>query len=132
MGKVAAFGSNVKGLEVGDCVGVGWWKESCGTPSQPLLTPIRCQPSCPLGSCICCLNGDEQICRSGVATCAGTSRGGFANRFRGHQSGVFKIPATLDPATAAPLVGFQPVVVVVCLEHQYLLVPVVEWTITVA
>eukprot|EP00730_Choanoeca_flexa_P001549 TRINITY_DN10683_c0_g1_i2.p1 TRINITY_DN10683_c0_g1~~TRINITY_DN10683_c0_g1_i2.p1 ORF type:complete len:342 (+),score=76.45 TRINITY_DN10683_c0_g1_i2:493-1518(+) len=85
VGKISAIGKDVTlDVQEGDLVGVGWWKKACG-------------------HCIACVEGDEQICRKSVGSCLGEERGGFSNRFRAHESAVFKLPEGLEPAVVAPL-----------------------------
>ncbi len=83
VGRVAAMGPAVRGLTVGQRVGIGWQRSSCG----------RCR---------FCVRGDENLCADQEATCAGHF-GGFADRIRIDARFVFAIPDGLDPERAAPL-----------------------------
>jgi uncharacterized zinc-type alcohol dehydrogenase-like protein len=83
VGLVSAVGSKVKGLRVGQRVGIGWQRTSCG----------RCEH---------CRAGDENVCTRMEATCVGHF-GGFADRIRIDERFAFAIPAALDSAHAAPL-----------------------------
>jgi uncharacterized zinc-type alcohol dehydrogenase-like protein len=84
IGHVAAVGNGVHHLTPGDLVGVGWQCGSCG----------RCAP---------CRAGDEHLCSGGKRRTCVDQHGGFASRVRAQASFAFKIPAGLDPASAAPL-----------------------------
>ncbi len=83
VGTVAALGEAVKGLALGQRVGVGWQRSSCG----------RCRY---------CDRGDENLCAANEATCDGHF-GGFADRIRIDARFAFAIPDGLDPERAAPL-----------------------------
>ncbi|KIL84577.1 nadp-dependent alcohol dehydrogenase [Fusarium avenaceum] len=94
VGKAVRVGSKVKGIEVGDRVGVGAQARSC------------LEADCPQ-----CSNQQENYCKRGnVGTYGsvypndeGKSYGGYAdyNRTNGHF--VFKIPEGLSSAAAAPM-----------------------------
>ncbi len=83
IGKVSAVGSEVKSLEVGQRVGLGWQSNSCG-------------------HCEWCLKGLENLCLSSEATCVHRN-GGYADRVRANNRFVVPIPDTLDSEHAAPL-----------------------------
>jgi len=83
IGKVAAMGSSVKGVKVGDRVGVGWTASSC----------MHCR---------LCLAGDQHLCAEAVPTIVG-HHGAFAERVRAHWAWVVPIPKGVDPASAGPL-----------------------------
>ncbi|MFZ0925503.1 MAG: NAD(P)-dependent alcohol dehydrogenase [Halobacteriota archaeon] len=83
VGTVAAAGSAVEQLKIGERVGVGWQSGSC----------LRCE---------WCLNGYENLCQSKVLTCV-RRHGGFANFVRTDSRFTFSIPESLDSAGAAPL-----------------------------
>lgn len=83
VGKVAAIGSAVTTLEVGQRVGLGWYSASC----------MRCE---------WCMGGDHHLCLSAEGTIVGRS-GGFADRVRADQSWVIPLPEAIDPAVAGPL-----------------------------
>jgi uncharacterized zinc-type alcohol dehydrogenase-like protein len=84
-GKIVALGdvAKTKGLSVGQTVGIGWTKESCG----------HCGP---------CLDGDQNLCTTVKATIWG-NRGGFAESVRAHWIWAVPIPDGLDPADAGPM-----------------------------
>jgi uncharacterized zinc-type alcohol dehydrogenase-like protein len=84
-GRVTALGEVAasKGLSIGQIVGVGWNKESCG----------HCQH---------CLDGDQHLCDTVKATIWG-NYGGFANRVKAHWIWVIPVPAGIDPRDAGPL-----------------------------
>lgn len=83
IGTVEAIGSHVKGLSIGQRVGVGWSSGSCGV-------------------CECCLTGYQNLCSSNIPTVLGPY-GGFADRVRAQAEWVLPIPSALDPAAAGPL-----------------------------
>ena len=62
VGTVAAVGPEVRHLEAGQRVGVGWQRGAC----------LACES---------CVAGDENLCADNVATCVG-HHGGFADRVR--------------------------------------------------
>jgi alcohol/geraniol dehydrogenase (NADP+) len=83
VGTIAALGAEVKHLEAGQRVGVGWQRGAC------------------LG-CDSCIVGDENLCASNVATCV-SNYGGFADRVRLDGRFAFPIPEGLASENAAPL-----------------------------
>jgi len=83
IGTVEAMGSHVKGLTLGQRVGVGWSSGSCGT-------------------CECCMTGNHNLCSSNIPTVLGPY-GGFADKVRAQAEWVLPIPAALNPAAAGPL-----------------------------
>jgi uncharacterized zinc-type alcohol dehydrogenase-like protein len=83
IGKVAALGSEVKSLEIGQRVGLGWQSNSCG----------RCE---------WCMKGQENLCATFERTCV-HRHGGFADRVRANARFVMPIPDALDSEQAAPL-----------------------------
>ena len=83
IGKVTAVGSEVKALEVGQRVGLGWQSNSCG-------------------HCEWCLKGQENLCLEAEATCVHRN-GGYADRVRANDRFVVPIPDALDSEHAAPL-----------------------------
>ncbi|MEL7038245.1 MAG: NAD(P)-dependent alcohol dehydrogenase [Cyanobacteria bacterium J06592_8] len=84
VGEVAAMGEKVTGLQIGDRVGAGWIRNSCRV-------------------CDHCLRGEENICRQGYTGLIVGNHGGFADRVRLPADFTYKIPDTLDSASAAPL-----------------------------
>jgi uncharacterized zinc-type alcohol dehydrogenase-like protein len=83
VGSIVRTGSQVRGLKVGQRVGIGWFKGSCM-------------------HCASCVEGSHQLCNSTKPTIIG-SNGGFADRLRSHWAWALPIPESLDPAMAGPL-----------------------------
>lgn len=83
VGEVMALGSEVKGLKVGDKVGMGWFSQSC----------MHCNQ---------CMDGKQHLCGTAEGTIVGR-HGGFADVVRGHWSWTTLLPAGLDMAKAGPL-----------------------------
>ena len=83
IGKVSAVGAEVKSLEVGQRVGLGWQSNSCG-------------------HCEWCMKGQENLCPQAEATCVHRN-GGYADRVRANNRFVVPIPDALDSDPAAPL-----------------------------
>jgi uncharacterized zinc-type alcohol dehydrogenase-like protein len=83
VGRVAAIGSQVTSLQVGQRVGLGWFSQSCRT-------------------CEWCISGEQNLCASAEGTIVGR-HGGFADRVRAHRDWVFPLPEGLDPETSGPL-----------------------------
>lgn len=83
IGRVVDLGDNVKGLEFGQRVGVGWTAWSC----------MQCR---------WCLSGEQHLCPDAQGTIMGRP-GAFADRVRAHWVWVMPIPETLDPGAAGPL-----------------------------
>lgn len=83
VGTVAAVGEQVRGLKLGQRVGLGWFASSC----------MHCQN---------CLSGDHNFCVSNQATIVGR-HGGFADRVRAHWVWAVPLPEGIDARTAGPL-----------------------------
>ena len=83
VGEIVAAGEDVKGLAVGDKVGLGWNAKTCG----------QCQQ---------CLSGYQINCPNLVGTIVGR-HGGFAERVRCNWDWAVKLPDELDMAKAGPL-----------------------------
>ncbi len=83
IGTVAAIGSEVRSLEIGQRVGLGWQSNSCG-------------------QCEWCLSGQENLCPASEGTCV-HRHGGYADRVRANARFVIPIPAALDSEQTAPL-----------------------------
>jgi uncharacterized zinc-type alcohol dehydrogenase-like protein len=83
VGTIAAKGPEVRHLEVGQRVGVGWFNASCG-------------------GCARCLGGDHNLCpdRNDMIV---NGTGGFAERVRAQGTWAIPIPDGIDPVTAGPL-----------------------------
>jgi uncharacterized zinc-type alcohol dehydrogenase-like protein len=92
VGRVTAVGDGVTKHKVGDLVGVGCLVDSCRT-------------------CPNCRQGFEQFCDNGMVMTygstdpilAGPTLGGYAQSIVVTEDFVLRIPAGLDPASAAPL-----------------------------
>jgi uncharacterized zinc-type alcohol dehydrogenase-like protein len=90
IGRVAAVGPEVTKFQVGDRVGVGCMVDSCF-------------------HCDACDDGEEQYCPSCVYTYGrpdrdgSITRGGYSGAIVVTERFVLKVPETLDPAAAAPL-----------------------------
>jgi uncharacterized zinc-type alcohol dehydrogenase-like protein len=82
-GAVTAVGSEVRGLTVGERVGIGWQADSCGV-------------------CEWCLQGDEQLCAKAQPTCIGRN-GGYADSVRVNARFAIPVPAALQSENVAPL-----------------------------
>jgi len=83
VGTVAALGAEVRSLEEGQRVGLGWQSNSCG-------------------ECEWCTRGMENLCPAAEGTCVHRN-GGYAERVRANARFVVPIPAALDSEHAAPL-----------------------------
>jgi uncharacterized zinc-type alcohol dehydrogenase-like protein len=83
IGTVGAIGSDVRGLSVGQRVGLGWQSNSCGV-------------------CEWCTRGLENLCPTLEATCVHRN-GGYADRVRANSRFVIPIPDALKSESAAPL-----------------------------
>lgn len=83
VGTIAAVGSRVKKLAIGQWVGVGWLTQSCM-------------------SCDFCLSGNHNLCQGLEMTIVGR-HGGFASQVRAHAAWAIPIPEGLDPKVAGPL-----------------------------
>ncbi|KIH82878.1 NADPH-dependent aldehyde reductase Ahr [Pseudomonas batumici] len=83
VGSIVRVGAQVRNLEVGQRVGIGWYKGSCM-------------------HCSSCVEGSHQLCGTAQPTIVG-SNGGFADRLRSHWAWALPIPNSLDPAMAGPL-----------------------------
>ncbi len=83
IGTVAALGSEVRSLELGQRVGLGWQSNSCG-------------------QCEWCMRGQENLCPSSEGTCV-HRHGGYADRVRANARFVVPIPDALPSEQAAPL-----------------------------
>lgn len=83
VGKVAAIGSMVTHLSIGQRVGVGWRSKSCQT-------------------CFQCLSGHHNRCPNGEDVIVGR-HGGFANKVRCQGLWAFPLPDNLDLQSSGPL-----------------------------
>lgn len=83
IGTIVARGEQVKGLKVGDKVGLGWMSGSCMHCAQ-------------------CMDGHHNLCAKSEKTIVGR-HGGFADRVRSHWSWAIKLPKKLPADKAGPL-----------------------------
>lgn len=83
IGRIVDMGPGVKGLKVGQHVGIGWYSGSC----------IHCRQ---------CRSGEQHLCAQGEATIIG-HRGGFASRIRSHWLWAIPLPENLNAKDAGPL-----------------------------
>lgn len=83
VGTVTAVGAEVRALQVGQRVGLGWQSNSCGT-------------------CEWCMKGMENLCPVMEATCVHRN-GGYAERVRANARFVIPVPDALRSEQAAPL-----------------------------
>ena len=83
IGTATAIGSEVRSIEVGQRVGLGWQSNSCG-------------------HCEWCTKGMENLCTSSEGTCV-HRHGGYADRIRANSRFTIPIPDALTSETAAPL-----------------------------
>ena len=83
VGKIAAIGSRVNTLKVGQRVGLGWFSNSC----------MHCE---------WCMSGDQNLCLAAEETIV-NRHGAFAERVRANHNWVIPLPEELDPAIAGPL-----------------------------
>ncbi|MEB3213737.1 MAG: NAD(P)-dependent alcohol dehydrogenase [Leptolyngbyaceae bacterium] len=83
VGTIAAVGSDVKTLKVGQRVGLGWYSASCT-------------------HCEWCLSGDQNLCLTAEGTIVGR-HGGFADKVRAQQDWVLPLPDDLPLDSVGPL-----------------------------
>ncbi len=83
IGTVRTVGEHVTHLSVGDVVGIGWHASYCM-------------------SCRQCMAGDHNMCATAQSTFIGRA-GGYADIVRADAAAAFKLPESVDPATAGPL-----------------------------
>ena len=83
IGTVTAVGTEVRSLEIGQRVGLGWQSNSCG-------------------HCEWCMKGMENLCAASEGTCV-HRHGGYADRVRANARFVVPIPDALSSETTAPL-----------------------------
>jgi uncharacterized zinc-type alcohol dehydrogenase-like protein len=83
VGRIVAAGDQVKGLGIGQRVGIGWTSASC----------MHCHQR---------MTGDHHLCAGAVATIIG-HRGGFAEKVRSHWAWAVPLPEALDISSAGPL-----------------------------
>lgn len=83
VGHVVAVGPSVKGIQLGQKVGIGWTASCC----------MHCRQ---------CLSGNQNFCPESVPTIIGHS-GGFASRVRAHWAWTIRIPEKLPLSDTGPL-----------------------------
>ncbi|MBA4143758.1 MAG: NAD(P)-dependent alcohol dehydrogenase [Nitrosospira sp.] len=83
VGQIVAAGNQVKGLRIGQLVGIGWNVNSC----------MHCRE---------CMTGNNNLCFEVTPTIVG-HHGGFAERLRSHWAWAIPLPDTLDISSAGPL-----------------------------
>lgn len=106
VGHAVRVGSKVKGIQVGDRVGVGAQSGACINQK---------------GDCEACADGLEQHCRRSVSTYnskwpdGSASFGGYADYWRGQSDFVIPIPDSIPSDIAAPMLcggitAFSPLI----------------------
>lgn len=83
IGHVVAVGPAVKGIKVGQKVGIGWTASSC----------MHCRQ---------CMSGNHNFCPESIPTIIGHT-GGFASHVRAHWAWTMPIPEKLTLSDAGPL-----------------------------
>lgn len=83
VGTITEVGAEVRTLQVGQRVGLGWQSNSCG-------------------QCEWCTRGMENLCPASEGTCV-HRHGGYANRVRANARFVLPIPESIESEQAAPL-----------------------------
>lgn len=83
VGRIVAMGEAVKGLKLGQRVGIGWHAGSC----------MHCET---------CIAGEPNLCTQAQPTINGHT-GGFAQRIRAHWLWAIPLPDALDMAATGPL-----------------------------
>jgi uncharacterized zinc-type alcohol dehydrogenase-like protein len=82
-GRISRLGENVKHLQGGQKVGLGWYSQSCMTCPQ-------------------CLSGNHNLCAANEQTIVGRY-GGFADKVRCHAGWALPLPEDVDISKAGPL-----------------------------
>lgn len=83
IGKIKAKGDQVKGLEIGQRVGLGWHSAYCN-------------------HCPSCHGGDHNLCATAGMTIV-SRHGGFAEQVRAQATAVVPLPSGIEAASAGPL-----------------------------
>jgi uncharacterized zinc-type alcohol dehydrogenase-like protein len=83
VGRIGKMGDQVKGLAIGQYVGLGWHSGYCN-------------------ECVSCRAGDHNLCVDAQATIIG-HHGGFADKVRAAANSVIPIPDGIDLESAGPL-----------------------------
>lgn len=84
IGRIDALGRNVEGWSEGERVGIGWHSGACGY-------------------CANCLRNDAFACENLQGATGVTRDGGYATHMIARVSALARVPASLDPVDAAPL-----------------------------
>lgn len=84
IGTITQLGSEARGLEVGQRVGIGWTADSCQ-------------------HCDCCIGGKQVLCQNGTTATIVGHAGGFAETIRAGWQWVIPVPDDLNPEVAGPL-----------------------------
>ena len=99
IGTILRMGSEAKGLQIGQRVGLGWMAESCQYCDQ-------------------CVAGQQVLCTGGsTATIVGHA-GGFADKVRAAWQWIIPLPEDLAPESAGPLLCGGITVFDPLLKHQ--------------
>ncbi|CAB1220589.1 NADPH-dependent aldehyde reductase Ahr [Acinetobacter bouvetii] len=99
IGTITQLGSEAKGLQVGQRVGIGWTAESCQ----------YCDP---------CVSGQQVMCSGEKKATIVGHAGGFADKVRAGWQWVIPLPEDLDPESAGPLLCGGITVFDPILKHQ--------------
>jgi uncharacterized zinc-type alcohol dehydrogenase-like protein len=83
VGRIVAIGDQVKGLKIGQKVGIGWNAGSC----------MHCHQ---------CMTGEHNLCASIQPTIV-SHHGGFAERVRAHWAWAILLPENMDMSAVGPL-----------------------------
>ncbi|MDP5149056.1 alcohol dehydrogenase catalytic domain-containing protein [Rheinheimera baltica] len=84
VGRIAALGADVKHLQQGQVVGLGWHSDYCKV-------------------CSSCGSGDQNLCSTAEGTIVGR-HGGFAEKVRANASAVIPLPKGMDTKNCRPTV----------------------------
>ena len=85
VGRISQLGENVKHLELGQKVGLGWFSESCMT-------------------CMQCMTGNHNLCINESEQTIVSRHGGFAEKVRCDAAWAVPLPGDLDPLKGRSLV----------------------------
>ena len=99
IGTIIGLGSEARGLQLGQRVGIGWTAESCQ-------------------HCDYCIAGDQVMCNGGSKATIVDHAGGFAEKVRADWQWAIPLPDDLDPQSAGPLLCGGITVFDPLLKHQ--------------